>query len=104
MIRGRLALLRTSSARLTADGAGIWAGAASITLTSDLAPAFAFITCENSLAGRSRETPPARPARHARAHRARHADADIRGMQHAEGRLAERLGDRELVHLFVVAL
>ena len=25
-------------------------------------------------------------------------------MQHAEGGLAERLGDRELVHLFVVAL
>ncbi len=38
------------------------------------------------------------------ADRARHADADVRGVQHAERRLAERLGNRQLVHLFVVAL
>ena len=38
------------------------------------------------------------------ADRARHADADVRGMQHAEGRLAERLGDGQLVHLFIIAL
>ena len=39
-----------------------------------------------------------------RANGARHADADVLGMQHAEGRLAERLGDGKLVHLLVVAL
>ena len=38
------------------------------------------------------------------ADRARDADADVLGMQHAERRLGERLGDRELVHLLVVAL
>ena len=43
-----------TSARLTAVGAGICAGAGSMTLTSDLAPASAFMTCENSFAGRSR--------------------------------------------------
>ena len=32
------------------------------------------------------------------------AHADVLGVQHAEGRLAQRPGDRELVHLFVVAL
>jgi len=54
MISGRLADFSTSSARCTEAGAGICAGAASITLTSDLAPASAFITWPNSLAGRSR--------------------------------------------------
>ena len=54
LISGRLALLRISSARLTAAGAGIWAGAGSMTLTSELAPASASMTCEKSLAGRSR--------------------------------------------------
>src|SRR6266498_2106336 len=44
MIRGRLAVFNTSSARLTAAGAGIWAGAGSMTLTSDFAPASASIT------------------------------------------------------------
>ena len=39
---------------LTAEGAGICAGAASITLTSDFRPASASITCPNSFAGRSR--------------------------------------------------
>ncbi len=46
----------------------------------------------------------ARTAGHRRANRARDANADVGGMQHAESRLAERLGDRQLVHLFVVAL
>ena len=54
--------------------------------------------------GRQIEIDAARTAGHRRADRARHADADVRGMQHAEGRLAERLGDRQLVHLLVVAL
>ena len=35
---------------------------------------------------------------------ARDADADILRMEHAERSLAERLGDRELIHFFVVAL
>ena len=43
-------------------------------------------------------------ARDRGADRARKADADIGGVQHAECRLAERLCDRELVHLFIVAL
>ena len=46
----------------------------------------------------------ARAARHRRADRPGDADADVFGMQHAVSRLAQRLGDRELVHLFVVAL
>ena len=46
----------------------------------------------------------ARTARDGGADGAREADADVGGVQHAEGRLAERLGDRELVHLFIVAL
>jgi hypothetical protein len=54
--------------------------------------------------GRQIEVDAARAARHSRADRAREANADVGGMQHAEGRLAQRLGDRELVHLFVVAL
>ena len=54
--------------------------------------------------GRQIEIDAARTARHRRADRARHADADVGGMQHAERRLAERLGDGELVHLLVVAL
>ena len=54
--------------------------------------------------GRQIEIDAARTAGHGRADRARHADADVGGMQHAEGRLAERLGDRQLVHLLVVAL
>jgi len=41
-------------ARLTEAGAGICAGAGSITFTSDFRPASAFITWPNSLAGRSR--------------------------------------------------
>ena len=41
-------------ARSTADGAGIWAGAASITFTSDFAPAAASMTWPKSFAGRSR--------------------------------------------------
>jgi len=54
MMSGRLAVLSRSSARFTAAGEGSCAGAASITFTSDFAPASAFITCENSFDGRSR--------------------------------------------------
>ena len=103
MISGRLALLSTSSARLTAAGAGSWAGAASMTFTSDFAPASASITWPKQL-GRQIEIDAARTARDGGADRARHADADVCGVQHAERRLAERLGDGELVHLLVVAL
>ncbi len=39
-----------------------------------------------------------------RADRAGKTDADVLGVQHAIGRLAQRLRDRELVHLFVIAL
>ena len=39
-----------------------------------------------------------------RADRACHANADICGMQHAKRRLAQRPGNRKLVHLLVVAL
>jgi hypothetical protein len=46
----------------------------------------------------------ARTARHRGADGARKADADVLRMQHAERRLAERLGNRELIHLLIVAL
>ena len=46
----------------------------------------------------------ARTARHRGADRARKTDADVGGVQHAERRLAQRLGDGELIHLFIVAL
>ena len=46
----------------------------------------------------------ARPARAGGPDGARHADADIGRMQHPEGRLAQGLGDGELVHLLVIAL
>ena len=54
--------------------------------------------------GRQIEVDAARTAGHCGADRARDADADVGGMQHAERRLAERPGDRQLVHLFVIAL
>ena len=54
--------------------------------------------------GRQIEIDAAGTARHRGADRTRHADADVGGVQHAERRLAERLGDRELIHLLVVAL
>jgi hypothetical protein len=43
-------------------------------------------------------------ARQRCAHSTCHANADILGMQNAVGRLAQRLGDGQLVHLFIVAL
>ena len=46
----------------------------------------------------------ARTAGNRGADRPREADADVCGMQHAERRLAQRLRDRKLVHLLVVAL
>jgi len=54
--------------------------------------------------GRQIEIDAARTARYGGTNRARNADADILRMQHAERRLAERLGDGKLVHLFVIAL
>ena len=54
--------------------------------------------------GRQVEIDAARTPGDGGADRARQADADVGGMQHAEGRLAQRLGDGELVHLLVVAL
>ena len=46
----------------------------------------------------------ARTAGHRGADRARKTNADIGRMQHPERRLAQRLGNRELIHLFIVAL
>ena len=54
--------------------------------------------------GRQVEVDAARAARQRGADGAREADADVFGVQDAERGLAERLGDGELVHLFVVAL
>ena len=103
MISGRLALFRRSSARVTAAGAGIWAGAGSMTLTSDFGSGLRVDHLREQFA-RQIEIDAARTTGNRCADRARHADADVRGMQHAERRLAERLGNRQLVHLFVVAL
>ena len=54
--------------------------------------------------GRQVEVDAARAARQRRTDRAGHADADVLRVQHPEGRLAQRLGDGQLVHLLVVAL
>ena len=100
---GLLALFSRSSARCTASGAGICRGAGSTTLISEFLPASRPSSAERaSPAGRGRRRPDGRTTRGA--DRARDADADVLGVQHAERRLAQRLGDRELVHLLVVAL
>jgi hypothetical protein len=54
--------------------------------------------------GRQVEIDAAWTAGNGGADRPRHADTDVRGMQYAKGRLAERFGDGQLVHLFVIAL
>ena len=54
MISGFLAPFSRSSARSTDSSEGMWRGAGSTTLTSDLAPASASMVCAKSLAGRSR--------------------------------------------------
>ena len=54
--------------------------------------------------GRQVEIDAARTSRHRGADRAGETDADVLRMQDAERRLAQRLGDGELVHLLVVAL
>ena len=54
--------------------------------------------------GRQVEIDAAGTARYRRADGAGNADADIGGVQHAECRLAQRLGDGELVHFLVIAL
>jgi hypothetical protein len=54
MISGFFALFSRSSARLTASGAGIWRGAGSTTLISELFAVAASMLCANSFAGMSR--------------------------------------------------
>ena len=54
--------------------------------------------------GRQVEVDAARAAGDGGADGARDAHADVLGVQHAEGGLAQRLGDGQLVHLLVVAL
>ena len=103
MISGRLAPLSTSSARLTAAGAGIWAGAGVDHLDQRLPPGLGIHQLAEQF-GRQIEIDAARTSRDRGADRTRQADADVGGMQHAERRLAQRLGDRELVHLLIVAL
>ena len=88
---------------MTASGAGICAGAGVDHLHQRLLALLGVHHLAEQL-GRQIEIDAAGTARHRRADRARHADADVGGMQHAERRLAERLGDGELVHLLVVAL
>jgi hypothetical protein len=71
-------------------------------LIKRLLPEAESIDCAKSLAaGRGTRR---RAARHRGADGARDADADVVGVQHAEGGLGERLGDGELVELLVVAL
>ena len=100
---GFFAPFSRSSARLTASGAGIWRGAGSTTLISERLAGRGVHRLREQL-GRQVEVDAARTARHRGADGARDADADVFGVQHAERRLAQRLGDRELVHLLVVAL
>ena len=54
--------------------------------------------------GRQVEIDATGTARHRGADRARQTDTYVLRVQHAECRLAQRLGDGELIHLFVVAL
>ena len=72
-------------------------------LDQRLAPGFRIHDLAEKL-GRQVEIDAARAAGDGGANGARHADADVGGMQHAERRLAQRLGNGELVHLLVVAL
>ena len=54
--------------------------------------------------GRQVEIDAARAAGNGGADGARHADADVGGVQHAKGRLAQRPGNGQLIHFLVVAL
>ena len=54
--------------------------------------------------GRHVQVHTARAARQGRADGARNAHADVLRVQDAERRFAQRLGNRQLVHLFVIAL
>src|SRR5438094_294143 len=54
MMSGFFAPFSTSSARLTASGAGIWRGAGSTTLMSERLPGSASMDCAKSFAGRLR--------------------------------------------------
>ncbi len=54
--------------------------------------------------GRQVEVDAARPAGYGGADRARDTDTDVLGVEHTKGRLAQRLGDGELVHFLVIAL
>ena len=82
---------------------GIWRGAGSDDLDQRLLALLRVDRLAEALRGEV-EIDAARTARHGRADGAGDADADVARVQHAERRLAERLGDRELVHLLVVAL
>ena len=103
MISGRFALFSTSSARLIGVGGGDLRRRRVDHLDQRLPAGLGVHHLAEQLRGQI-EIDAARTARDRRADRAREADADIGGMQHAERRLAQRLGDRELVHLLIVAL
>ena len=103
MISGRLAPFSRSSARSIGGGRGKLRGRR-IDHLDQRRPAGLGVHHLGEQLGRQVEIDAAGPARHGGADRARHADADIGGVQHAERGLAQRLGDGELVHLLVVAL
>ena len=88
---------------MTAEGAGICAGAGVDHLDQRLPAGFGVHHLPEQFC-RQVEIDAAGTARDGGADRAREADADIGSMQHAERRLAQRLGDRELIHLLIVAL
>ena len=103
MISGRLALFSTSSARLTARGGGDLRRRRVDHLDQRLPAGLGVHHLAEQL-GRQVEIDAAGTARDGGADGAGESDADVGGMQHAERRLAERLGDRELIHLLIVAL
>ena len=103
MISGRLALFSTSSARFTAVGGRDLRRRRVDHLDQRLAAGLGVHHLAEQL-GRQVEIDAARPPGDGSADGARHADADVGSVQHAERRLAQRLGDGELVHLLVVAL
>jgi hypothetical protein len=100
---GFFADLSTSSARLTASGAGICAGAAIDHLDQRLLAGSRIHHLAEQL-GRQIEIDAAGTAGDRGADRARHADADVLRVQDAVGGLAHGLRDRELIHLLIVAL
>jgi hypothetical protein len=83
-------------------GAGICRGAGSTTSISEFLP-FRVDRLREQLGRQVQINTAGRPDT-ASADRPRDTDADVLRMQHAKCRLRERLRDRELVHLLVVAL